>query len=212
MRKPEENVINFYCLCNKLKTLIRTGWKVWNVSSNRLESVAEHIYGTQMLAIAMKSEYNYDIDIEKVLYMLAIHELGEIVIGDITLFDMNSEMKKSIELDAVSKILEDLLDGEAINKLFLEFDNHETKEGMFAYECDKLEADIQAKLYENYVDVNDQENNNSFSNKTVRELLEKGETFGEMWLDFHRMIEPYDDNFKAVSLYARNNDIGEDND
>ena len=29
----------------------------------RLESVAEHIFGVQMLAIAMKSEYEYDIDI-----------------------------------------------------------------------------------------------------------------------------------------------------
>ena len=26
-----ENVFNFYVLCNKLKHLIRTGWKDWNV-------------------------------------------------------------------------------------------------------------------------------------------------------------------------------------
>ena len=41
--------------------VIRTGWIDWNVKRNRLESVAEHIYSTQMLAIAMKSEYGYDI-------------------------------------------------------------------------------------------------------------------------------------------------------
>ena len=43
----------------------RTGWKTWNVKRDRLESVAEHVYGVQMLAIAMKSEYSYDIDINK---------------------------------------------------------------------------------------------------------------------------------------------------
>jgi putative hydrolase of HD superfamily len=71
----EEKVINYYVLCNKLKNVIRTGWKDWNVQKERLESVAEHIFGVQMLAIAMKSEYNYDIDILKVIIMIAIHEL-----------------------------------------------------------------------------------------------------------------------------------------
>ena len=73
--KKEEKVINYYVLCNKLKNVIRTGWKDWNVQRERLESVAEHIFGVQMLAIAMKSEYNYDVDIFKVIMMIAIHEL-----------------------------------------------------------------------------------------------------------------------------------------
>ncbi len=58
----EQDVINYYVLCNKLKNVIRTGWLDWKVQKNRLESIAEHIYGVQMLAIAMKSVYQYDID------------------------------------------------------------------------------------------------------------------------------------------------------
>ena len=73
--EKEKKVITYYVLCNKLKNIIRTGWKDWNVQRERLESVAEHIFGVQMLAIAMKSEYNYDIDILKVIMMIAIHEL-----------------------------------------------------------------------------------------------------------------------------------------
>ena len=49
-----------------------------------------------MLAIAMKSEYKYDVDIMKVIYMLAIHELEEIVIGDLTQFQISREEKKEI--------------------------------------------------------------------------------------------------------------------
>ena len=71
----EERVLNYYVLCNKLKSVIRTGWKDWKVNRDRIESIAEHIYGVQMLAIAMKSEYEYDIDLTKVIFMLAIHEL-----------------------------------------------------------------------------------------------------------------------------------------
>lgn len=81
----EENVIKYYVLCNKLKNVIRTGWKDWKVQRERLESVAEHVYGVQMLAIAMASVYQYDIDILKVIFMLAIHELEEVVIGDLTM-------------------------------------------------------------------------------------------------------------------------------
>ena len=46
-----KNVVDFFVLCNKLKDVIRTGWKNWNVKKERIESVAEHIYGVQMLAI-----------------------------------------------------------------------------------------------------------------------------------------------------------------
>lgn len=71
----EKIVINYYIICNKLKNVIRTGWKDWNVQRERVESIAEHIFGVQMLAIAMKSEFEYDIDIMKVVFMIAIHEL-----------------------------------------------------------------------------------------------------------------------------------------
>ena len=97
----EQNVLNYYVVCNKLKNVIRTGWKDWKVKRERIESVAEHIYGVQMLAIAMKSEYQYDIDMQKVIFMLAIHELGETVIGDLTQFQISREEKERIEHEAL---------------------------------------------------------------------------------------------------------------
>jgi putative hydrolase of HD superfamily len=134
----EKNVLDYYILCNKLKNVVRTGWLNWNVKRERVESIAEHVYGVQMLALAMKSEYEYDIDIMKVIYMLAIHELGETIIGDLTQFDIDKKEKEKIEHEAVHKILSSLIDGDKIEELFLEFDEHKTKEAMFAYECDKL--------------------------------------------------------------------------
>ena len=205
----EQNVINYYVTCNKLKSVIRTGWQDWNVKRERIESVAEHVYGVQMLAIAMKSEYQYDIDIMKVIFMIAIHELGESVIGDITMFQMSKEEKKAIEHEAVHNILGSLLDGEEIEALFLEFDEHKTKEALFAYQCDKLECDLQSKLYdeEGCVDLNDQENNKTAQDPKVRELLEKEGSWSKMWLRFGQKRYPYDDNFIAVSNYAINNII-----
>ena len=205
----EKNVINYYVLCNKLKNVIRTGWKDWSVNKDRLESVAEHIYGTQMLAIAMKSEFEYDIDIIKVIYMLAIHELGETVIGDITEFQLSKEEKTKKEHEAVHIILNNLLDGDEIEKLFLEFDEHETPESKFAYQCDKLECDLQCKLYdlEGCVDLTKQQSCNAAENEQVQELLRTGKTWSDMWLQYDLDHIPYDDNFKSVSKYAMNNNI-----
>ena len=206
----EQNVINYYVICNRLKNVIRTGWKNWNVQRERIESVAEHIFGVQMLAIAMKSEYQYDVDIMKVIFMLAVHELGETVIGDLTQFQISKDEKEKLEHQAVNKILSGLLDGNQIEQLFLEFDAHNTKESIFAYQCDKLECDLQSKLYdeEGCVDLNKQDGNDILRNPRVQELLKNGASWSTMWLRFGQQVYPYDNNFRAVSDYAINNDIG----
>lgn len=200
----EEKVINYYVLCNKLKHLIRTGWKNWHVKSDRLESVAEHIYGTQMLAIAINSEYEYDIDILKVIFMLAIHELGETIIGDLTPFQISKDEKRKIEHNAIHEILSGLIDGDSIEKILIEFDEHKTKESLFAFWCDKLECDLQCKLYDEdgLVDLNRQSDNNSFYDEEVQALLKDNDSWSTMWLKFSQNKYGYDDNFKAISNYA----------
>ena len=207
----EQNVITYYVICNRLKNVIRTGWKNWNVRRERIESVAEHIFGVQMLAIAMKSEYQYDVDIKKVIFMLAVHELGETVIGDLTQFQISKDEKEKLEHEAVNKILSGLLDGNQIEQLFLEFDAHNTKESIFAYQCDKLECDLQSKLYdeEGCVDLNKQDGNDTLKNSRVQELLKNGASWSTMWLRFGQQVYPYDDNFRAVSDYVINNDISD---
>lgn len=56
--KKEQKVLNYYVICNRLKDVIRTGWKDWNVKRDRIESVAEHIYSVQikLRTFAVKSK------------------------------------------------------------------------------------------------------------------------------------------------------------
>lgn len=205
----EENVLKYYVLCNKLKNIVRTGWKDWQVKRERLESVAEHVYGVQMLAIAMKSEFEYDIDLEKVLFMLAVHELEEILIGDLTLFDISKEEKEEMGHRAIEKVLEGLMDKEKIKSLIIEFDERKTKEADFAYHCDKLECDLQAKLYdeEGCVDLNNQQENRRFNNPEVQKIIKGQKSWSESWLEFGQRRYNYDENFMNVSNYAKNNKI-----
>lgn len=207
----EKRIIDYYVICNKLKKIIRKGWLDWNVKQDRIESVAEHIYGTQMLALATYSEYDdyKDLDIYKVIMMLAIHELGETIIGDLTVYDIEKKEKEIIEHKAVHDILNGLVSGEELEKLFLEFDEHKTKESLFAYQCDKLECDIQCKLYgeDNSVDLNEVKNINPLENNRVKKLIEQGKDWATMWIENDQEVLPYDKNFLKISNYILKNNI-----
>ena len=174
--------------------------------------MAEHIYGVQMLAIAMYSEYNYDIDIKKVITMLALHELEEIAIGDLTMFQISKEDKKVKGHEAIKEILKNLISKNQIENLIFEFDERKTPEALFAYYCDKLECDIQAKLYDlqGCVDLNHQEGNNALNDPKVQEFMKTGKSWSEMWMLFSQQNYNYDDNFLEVSNYALNNNIEKD--
>ena len=205
----EENVIRFYVLCNKLKNIVRTGWKDWHVKRERLESVAEHIYSTQMLAIAMYSEFKYDVDIYKVIYMLAVHELEEILIGDLTQFQISREEKEKLGHKAIEDVLSSLENKDFIKDIILEFDERKTKEADFAYHIDKLECDLQCKLYdeEGCVSVDVEKDAKNIHDETVMKLLKEGKSWSEMWLSFGQGKYNYDENFLRISNYAMKNKI-----
>ena len=206
-----QNVIKFYTMCNTLKDVVRTGWQNWGVNRDRVESVAEHVYGVQMLAIAMWAEYKYDIDIQKVITMLAIHEVEEIVIGDLTMFQVTKEDKKKQGHDAVREIFSTLSNSWNIEELIYEFDERKTPEAQFAYFCDKLECDLQSKLYDEQhcVDLYSQENNKVMENEKVKQLLDKGYSWSKMWMMFGQERYNYDKNFIEVSNEALQTEIME---
>ena len=91
----------------------------------------------------------------------------------------------------------------------MEFDEHKTKEANFAYQCDKLECDLQCKLYDEewWVDLNNQESHSTIENERVQNLLKENKTWSEMWLEFDLENIPYDKNFKAIIDYALNHKI-----
>lgn len=206
MKQPQvTNILRFYELSNRLKNVIRTGWKRWNVNRERLESVAEHIFGTQMLAISIWSEFHYEVDIQKVVFMLAVHELEEITIGDYTPYDDISETEKTQQGHrAVHRLLDGLLKQTEIEAIVLEFDARETPEAKFAYQCDKLEADLQCCLYdrEGCVDLSTQADNPLLQDSLIKSFHQQGLPWSKIWCSVDCERIGYDDNFKAILLSA----------
>lgn len=197
----------FYTTCNKLKDTIRVGHKIWNINRDRVESVADHIYGTQMLAIAIHHEFNYDLDLNKILYMLAIHELEEIVIGDLAFFQISSEEKELEGKKACEEILKNIIGKEEILSLINEFNERKTEEAKFAYHCDKLEADLQVKLYdqEECFNIYNQPNNPIYCNQKITELLNKEKCLSNAWIEFDRDKYQDDPIFIEIIDYLKKN-------
>ncbi len=176
MDNTNNNVLRFYLLATSLKNKIRQGTIYWNVEGPRRESIAEHIYDTCILAISIESEYNLNINLEKVLKMLIIHELEEIIIGDITPFDKITEDKKlEIGRKAVLSILNGLQKEEEYLELTDEFNSRETKEAKFAHLCDKLDFDLQMKLYadKGQIKLDKTLNTPVYKNKKIQSMIKE---------------------------------------
>ncbi len=210
MEERIKNAMRFYLLATQLKYKIRSGWDEthWNVSKERIESIAEHIYGTCILALSIDSEFETHLDIGKVIKMLILHELGEVVIGDITPFDnITPEEKMEKEHAAIKEVLGDLIKKEEYFALLMEFDEKKTKEAIYAHHCDKLEADIQAKVYQdmgcqNSLDM--QENNVVFKSKKVQQMVQDGaKTAFDIWYEWDKSLYVDDEKFSILLDYIK---------
>lgn len=210
--KDINNAMKFYLLATKLKYKIRSGWDKnhWNIKNERIESIAEHVYGTCILAISLNQEFDLKLNMEKVLKILTIHEIGEVLIGDITPFDkITPEEKLAIEHKAMQNVLGDLYKKEELFNLLLEFDEHETKEAKFAYLCDKIEADIQAKVYQDkgcQHSLDNQKDNIAFSNPNVIKIIDNGaKNAFDIWYEYDKSKFDNEPVFIKILSYIKNN-------
>lgn len=209
--KRLNDAMRFYLLATQLKYKIRSGWDEthWNVSKERLESITEHVYGTCILALSIDSEFETNLDINKVVKMLVIHEIGEVVIGDITPFeDITPEEKMKIEHKAIKEVLGDLIKKDEFYLLLLEFDDKKTKEAVFAHHCDKLEADIQAKVYQDMGcqhSLDEQENNVVFKSQRVQQMVKDGaKSAFDIWYEWDKSLYYDDEIFANILDYVKN--------
>jgi len=146
------HIYDYFKEINKLNNIIRKGWKNRNVPLKRLESVSEHIFTMSLMALSIMDKYKLDLNAEKVLKMILIHELGEIDVGDISLpTGKQIQQKYEEELKGVKRICK-VLDEQWMLDLWLEFEEKKTEEAKFVYKMDKLQAVMQAKYYSELTD------------------------------------------------------------
>lgn len=112
-------------------------------TKGRTESVAEHSWRMSLMASLLRHEFP-DLDMDKVVNMCLIHDLGECFTGDIPTF-VKTDADRAAEdalLDQWVKSLSDELSAD-IAALYDEMNAQETAEAKVYKALDKLEALIQ---------------------------------------------------------------------
>ena len=112
-------------------------------TKRRTESVAEHSWRVSLMALLLRPEFP-DMDINKVVDMCLIHDLGECFTGDIPVFiktDSDREVEDSLLNQWVRSLPEEL--SKDFTDLYKEMDEQKTKEAKLYKSLDKLEALIQ---------------------------------------------------------------------
>ncbi len=112
-------------------------------SQRRTESVAEHSWRVSLMAFFLKEEFP-DADMDKVVSMCLIHDLGECFTGDIPTFNKTND-DRDIEDSLLNQWIKTLPDEVAQNmeSLYAEMDAQQTTEAKIYKALDKLEALIQ---------------------------------------------------------------------
>jgi Predicted hydrolases of HD superfamily len=202
--KKAKNVLKFYLEMTSLKDKLRQGLVDFKIDRKRIESVAEHVYGVMIFAVAIQSEYEIDVDISKVIKMLLFHETEEVIIGDLPEFMQHYGAHSQNDADlATDKIFSYISNIDEYHDLVNEFNARETKEAKFAYMCDKFEHIILVKTYEDEGcnDLSRVTNEKILNNPKIRKTIDDGATtVSDIFFEYSRDVFT-DVSFKEVLEY-----------
>lgn len=133
--KPRE-LLDILTVAERLKDVTRHCY----TTNGRHESVAEHCWMACLMAFLMEEDFP-GVDMDKVIRMLIIHDLGEAFTGDIPVFN-----KTEAHEQQETQLLNDWVDSlparkaEQLRALYAEMEARETVEAKIYKALDNLEA------------------------------------------------------------------------
>ena len=129
--------LDFIVEIEKLKAVQR---KTRPVGLDRYENSAEHSWHVCLTALMLKDYANEDIDIDKVIRMLLVHDLGEIDAGDQIVYAEQDASRYNQEREGVKRVLGKLPgnQGDEYLALWEEFEAGESVESRYARAIDRV--------------------------------------------------------------------------
>ena len=131
------HIITFILELDRLKAVTR---KTRPIGLDRAENSAEHSWQIAMLAASLAPHAAEPIDIDRVIRMLLVHDVGEIDTGDTMVYvEGGWDERKAAERAAAERIFGLLpgAEGEAFLALWTEFEDNLTAEARFAHAADR---------------------------------------------------------------------------
>ncbi len=127
----------------RMKYMTRYNW----TSEGSPETIADHSWRAATMALLLSKHVDSSIDTARVIEMLLIHDLGEILEGDISAkYETDSNAQKlEREQKAMNYLFDDMPReiSEYIYSLWNEYNEGKSREGCLAKAIDKMETIIQ---------------------------------------------------------------------
>lgn len=145
MKIEAQKILKFLHFAENLKKLTRHSW----LSDGRQESVAEHTWRISIMFLLVEPHLDIKVDALKTLEMIVIHDIIEVIAGDVWAFDTFNQETKELKIQKEQAAIEEIkkmLDNETGDKfhtLWYEFEDKLTNEAKVANALDKLEAQVQ---------------------------------------------------------------------
>lgn len=135
-------ILDFLRAAESLKTATRSGW----TTAGQPESVAEHTWRLCLMAMVLRPEFP-DVDLEKLLKICIVHDLGEAIGGDIPAPEQarRGSAKSDDERRDLLELLQPLPQAQQAEILGLwdEYESAASPEARLAKGLDKLETILQ---------------------------------------------------------------------
>ena len=131
------NIVDFIKEVEKLKSVTRFN----RTLDGRFENSAEHSWQSAMASIVLQDYYPEKLNMEKVISMLLIHDLGEIYAGDTWVFNDEKKVHShDRELESIEKTMRILPEEKYLNmkNSWLEFEKGQSAEARYARVIDAL--------------------------------------------------------------------------
>jgi putative hydrolase of HD superfamily len=132
-----KQIVEFILELDRLKGITR---KTKPVGLERYENSAEHSWQIALLAASMAQYAHAPVNIERVVPMLLVHDIGEIETGDTNFYTEGGlAERKAAEKVAVTRIFSLLGEPQysTFMSLWQEFEDNETPEARFAHAADR---------------------------------------------------------------------------
>src|SRR5690606_22690165 len=113
------------------------------------ESISDHMYRMSLISLLLSSDEG--VDASKCMKLALVHDMAELIVGDITPLDNVPKAEKNRREKETMKHLQGLLPeaaGQLLWDLWNEYEDGETKEALFVKDVDKFELLLQMVEYE----------------------------------------------------------------
>ncbi|KAM4058959.1 HD domain-containing protein [Hirsutella rhossiliensis] len=152
--KGTSSPLAFFHMIERLKTTKREGWRRFGI--DRGESIADHMYRMSIVAMLAPPSLAPRLDMAKCIKMCLVHDMAELLVGDITPVDGVAKPEKHRrEAQTMDFLTRDLLggvDGGAagaeLRAIWQEYEDSQTLDSHFVHDVDKMELLLQMLEYE----------------------------------------------------------------